>query len=104
MFESDRFTQCAVRLGGGLFTVAWRALGIVIFASLAILEPLVRVVLSTLATVGLLMTLIVGVLGRAAHFPTVFMFCMSIGCFLLLALYYWILRSFGELGDEHRDR
>jgi hypothetical protein len=97
MFESDRVTHCAARLVEGLLSVAWRALGIVIFASLAILEPLVRVVLSTLATVGLLMTLIVGVLGRAAHFPTVFMFCMSIGCFLLLALYYWILRSFGEL-------
>lgn len=87
-----------------LFSLAWRAVGLTIFATQAILEPVVRYVLSALAATGMLMTLVFGVLLREPGFPTGFMFCASLACFVLLAAYYALMRCFGDLGDERRHR
>jgi hypothetical protein len=94
----------AVRLGWTAFSVAWRVLGWGIFSLLAILEPLVCYSLSALASLGLATTLLFGVLLKAPHFSVLFMGSMSIGFFLLLAPYYWILGCFGAGVDGRRDR
>jgi hypothetical protein len=46
---------------------------------------------SALASLGLATTLVFWLALKAPHFPVLFMGSMSIGFFLLLALYYWIL-------------
>lgn len=98
MLDMERIGEGTARGAWWIFSVAWHTVGLVIFATLAILEPIVRYVLSALATVGLLMTLVFGVIAQAPDFPTLFMFGMSVGCFVLLATYYWLMRCFGDLG------
>lgn len=73
---------------------------LVILATLAVLEPLVRFTLTTLATLGAFVTIVFGFLMETNGFPTWFMLGMSVGCFLLLAAYYAVMRSFGPVGDE----
>ena len=104
MLDRTQGVDVAVRLGWTAFSVAWRVLGWVVFALLAILEPLACYSLSALASLGLATTLVFGVALRAPHFPVLFMGSMSIGFFLLLALYYWILGCFGAGVDGRRDR
>jgi len=100
----ERFGEWAMRMGWGVFSLSWRAAGWGIFATLAMLEPVMRYALSGLATTGMLMTLLFGVVLRDARFPTLFMFCASLACFALLTGYYAIMRCFGDLDDEHRHR
>ncbi len=100
----ERFVEWVIRAGWGVFSLTWRAAGFVIFATQAILEPVVRYALSGLAAAGMLMTLLFGVVLRDPRFPTLFMFCASLACFALLAGYYALMRCFGELGDERRHR
>lgn len=86
--------------GGALLTnleVAGRAS---IFATLAVLEPFVRFTLTTLATLGTLVAIIFGFLIVPKGFPTWFMLGMSVGCFLLLAAYYAVMRSFRPVSDK----
>ena len=73
---------------------------VLISATLAILEPLVRFTLTTLATLGAFVTIVFGFLMATKGFPTWFMLGMSVGCFLLLAAYYAVMRGFGPVGDE----
>ena len=91
----------AVRLALQLIRFAGRAAGVLIFAMLAVLEPLVRFVLMTLATLGMFVTIVFGVLVAAHDFPTWTMLGMSVGCFLLLAAYYGAMSIFGNLGPTH---
>ncbi len=71
---------------------AWTVVRLPVLALLVILEPVARVVLASFA---LLMTLTaffwVAVLGLAA-FPFWRMLALAIGAWLLLALYYAVLR------------
>lgn len=71
-----------------------------ISATLAVLEPVVRFTLTTLAILGAFVTIVFGFLMATKGFPIWFMLGMSVGCFLLLAVYYAIMRSFGPVGDE----
>lgn len=71
-----------------------------ILATLAVLEPLVRVTLTTMATLGAFVTVVFGLLMAMKGFPTWFMLGMSVGCLLLLAAYYAVMRSFVLVGDE----
>jgi hypothetical protein len=80
------------------FSAVWKAVGIALFATLAILEPVVCWVLSAMASLGLLTTLLFGVVMGAPGYPVGFMLGMSIGCFVLLGLYYALMRCFGDLG------
>ena len=75
-----------------------------ISAALAVAEPFVRFTLTTLATLGMFVTISFGLLMGAKGFPTGFMLAMSVGCFLLLGAYYAVMRSFGHNSDERELR
>jgi hypothetical protein len=69
-----------------------------IFAVLAVCEPLVRFVLVTLATLGMFVTFVFGFLFAAHGFPKWTMLGMSVGFFLLLGAYYGMMAAFGNQG------
>jgi len=83
-----------------LLTYSVSTVRLLILATLALLEPLVRFTLTTLATLGAFVTIVFGFLMATKGFPTWFMMGMSVGCFLLLAAYYAVMRSFWTVGNE----
>ena len=78
---------------------AGRAVGLLIFATLAVLEPFVRFILMTVASLGMFVTIVFGFLIRAEDFPKWFMLGMSVACFLVLGAYYGIMSVFGIVSD-----
>lgn len=88
------------RRGSTWLTYAVSAIRLLILATLAVLEPLIRFTLTTLATLGVFVTIVFGFQMATKGFPTWFILGMSIGCFLLLAAYYAVLRSFVPVSDE----
>lgn len=79
---------------------AGRAVGVLIFATLAVLEPFVRFILMTMASLGMLVTIVFGFLLGAEGFPKWFMLGFSVGCFLLLGAYYGVMNIFGNVNNE----
>ena len=73
---------------------AGRAVGLLIFATLAVLEPFVRFTLMTLASFGMFITIVFGFLIGVEGFPKWFMLGMSVACFLVLGAYYGIMSVF----------
>ena len=78
---------------------AGRVVGLLIFATLAVLEPFVRFILMTVASLGMFITIVFGFLIGAEGFPKWFMFGMSVACFLVLGAYYGIMSVFGMVSD-----
>lgn len=74
-----------------------RGLGGMAFAALAVLEPLVRFVLISLAALGIFVTIVFGVLLEMERFPHWFMLGFSGGCFLILGIYYLAMRVVGNV-------
>jgi hypothetical protein len=68
-------------------------LRLIVFAPLAILEPVIRVVLSTLAVLGFATCAFYKLAGPAHHFPFGLMIGFSVGCSVLLVLYYMLMRA-----------
>ncbi len=93
-----------LRFVGWLFVTALKLVALALFATQAILEPIVRVVLAGLATAGMLVTILFGVVFQDPHFPTLFMAGASLICFALLVGYYALMRALGGWGHEHRHR
>lgn len=83
-----------------LLTYSASTMKLLTFATLGVLEPFVRLTLTTLATLGAFVTCVFGFMMATKGFPTWFMLGMSVGCFLLLAAYYAVMRSVGPVGDE----
>ena len=83
---------------------AGRAVGLLIFATLAVLEPFVRFILMALASLGMFVTIVFGFLIGAEGFPKWFMLGMSVGCFLILGAYYWVMRIFANVSNERDPR
>ena len=81
-----------------------RAVGALIFATLAVLEPFVRFILMTVASLGMFVTIVFGFLIGAEGFPKWFMLGLSVGCFLLLAAYYGVMSIFGNVSDTRDTR
>lgn len=79
---------------------AGHAVGLLIFATLAVLEPFVRFILMTVASLGMFVTIVFGFLIGAEGFPKWFMLEMSVGCFLLLGAYYGVMSIFGDVSNE----
>ena len=88
---AHRGTRIATQLGQSF----GRAIGMLIFATLAVLEPFVRFILMTLATLGMFVTIVYGFLIGAEGFPKWLMLGMSVGCILVLAAYYGAMSIFG---------
>ena len=80
-----------------------RTVGLAIFAALAVLEPFVRFLLMTLATLGMLVTIVFGFMITVDGFPRWGMLAMSVACFVLLGAYYGLMSIFGNVGPT-RDR
>ena len=76
-----------------------RSVGLLIFATLAVLEPFVRLILMILATLGMFVTIVFGFMIGAEGFPKWLMLGMSAGCFLLLGAYYGLMSFFGNVSD-----
>ena len=79
---------------------AGHAVGALIFATLAVLEPFVRFILMTVASVGMFVTIVFGFLIGAEGFPKWIMLGLSVSCFLLLAAYYGVMSIFGNAINE----
>jgi len=77
-----------------------RAIGVLIFATLAVLEPFVRFILLTLASLGMFVTIVFGFLIGAEGFPKWLMLGLSVGCFLLLGTYYGVMSIFGNINNK----
>jgi hypothetical protein len=93
--DVDRGSRIAIQVG----RFAGRAVGLLIFATLAVLEPFVRFILMTLASLGIFVTIVFGFLIGAEGFPKWFMLGFSVGCFLLLGAYYGVMSIFGSISD-----
>ena len=78
---------------------AGHAIGVLIFATLAVLEPFVRFILITLASLGMFVTIVFGFLIGSEGFPKWLMLGMSVGYFLLLGAYYGVMSIFGNISD-----
>jgi hypothetical protein len=100
----EEFGTGVLRIAWWLVVTALKLVAFVLFATQAILEPIVRVVLAGLATAGMLVTLLFGVVFQYPRFPTLFMAGASIACFALLVGYYALMRALGGWGHEHRHR
>ncbi len=74
---------------------------VLILATLAVLEPFVRFILTTLAALGMFVTIVFGFLIGAQGFPKWFMLEMSVGCFLVLGAYYGLMSLFGNVTNTH---
>lgn len=94
--QARRGTRIAMQIG----RFAGRTVGVLIFATLAVLEPFVRFILMTLASLGMFVTIVFGFLIGAEGFPKWFMLGLSVGCFILLGAYYGVMRIFGNVSNE----
>jgi hypothetical protein len=77
-------------VAGIILWCLWQAIRIPAYLFLSLLAPLVRVVLSGVALLGLLTTLLWERV-HPQHFPFALMLGMSLGFGLLLYLYEWML-------------
>ena len=93
--QAPQGTRIAIQVG----RFAGHAIGLLIFATLAVLEPFVRFILMTLASLGVFVTFVFGFLIGAEGFPKWFMLGMSVGCFLFLGAYYGVMSIFGNVSD-----
>jgi hypothetical protein len=75
-----------------LLRVAWRAIRLAVYALLVLLEPLVRMALCALALLGLLTALFIRLAANRPDFPFWGTLGLSIGCVLLLAINYAVIR------------
>lgn len=74
----------------------WHTLRVPILATLTILEPIVRTLLSGLALLGILMALFFKFLVKLPDFPFWLVLGISVGCALSLTLYYLVMRVFSR--------
>jgi hypothetical protein len=93
--QAPRGSRIATQLG----RFAGHAVGLLVFAALAVLEPFVRLILITVASLGMIVTIVFGFLIGAEGFPKWFMLAMSVSFFLLLAAYYGVMNIFGNVSD-----
>jgi hypothetical protein len=77
-----------------------RAVGVLGFVMLAVLEPPVRFFLMSLATLGILVTIVFGFLFATERFPKWFMLGFSGCCLLILAMFYLAMKAFANLGSH----
>ena len=64
------------------------------------LEPFVRFILMTVASLGMFVTIVFGFLIGAEGFPKWFMLGLSVVSFLFLGAYYGVMSIFGNFGDK----
>jgi hypothetical protein len=80
----------------GAFGLLWLAIRLPVFTFLVILEPVVRVLLATIALFGILLSFFFKFSGAAPHFPFWLMLAMSVGFGLALVAYNGLIRLFSR--------
>ncbi len=90
--QTPRGIRIAIAKQIGRF--AGHAVGLLMYATLSVLEPFVRLILMTLTSLGMFVTIVFGFLIGAEGFPKWFMLGMSAGCFLALGAFYGIMSFF----------
>jgi hypothetical protein len=70
----------------------WYPVRLVLFAVLALFEPLIRIVLAGFALGGFFAWFVFEELAHAPKFPTGTVLGLSVGCAVLLVLYYMLMR------------
>jgi len=93
--ESGHYQLRRNSVGGSVLRVACRFVGLLIFGPLAVLEPVINRVLSTGCLLGLLCCLVFELEDPAGahHLHQGLMLGFGIGCAVLLALYYMLMRA-----------
>ena len=76
----------------GLLWLTWQAIRVPVLALLMILEPIVSTVLVAAALLGTLTAIFWKLASTRADFPFFGVLALSVGCFLLLALYHGAIR------------
>lgn len=82
----------AATIAGGFLSLTWHLIRLPVLAFLVILEPLVRLVLSGAAFLGVITAFVFEYSGAVPDFPFWQTIAISIGCMLLLAGYYGLIR------------
>ena len=88
----EKGPSVAADLARGALWLIWQAVRLPAFALLVILEPIIRVVLTAVALLGILMSFFFKFAGASPHFPFWGMLGFSVSCGLLLMLYYAAIR------------
>ena len=70
----------------------WYPLRLMLFSVLALFEPLIRIVLAGFAVGGFFAWFVFKELAHAPKFPTETVLGLSVGCAVLLVLYYMLMR------------
>lgn len=76
----------------GVLWLIWQAIRLPVLALLTILEPIVSTVLAAAALLGVLTALFWKLASSRPDFPFFGTLALSVGCFLLLALYHGVIR------------
>lgn len=94
MRESADNPWASMALGAlaGLLWLLWQAIRIPVLALLTILEPIVSTALVAAALLGTLTALFWKLASNRPDFPFFGVLALSVGCFLLLALYHGAIR------------
>ena len=89
----ESWARSCVAGGFSLLLIAAQAVRLSVFAVLAALEPIVRILLSLLAMGGIAMCVLFRFVVHAPHFPFGLMLTVSVGFSVLLVLYYLAVRA-----------
>lgn len=81
-----------LRVLAGLLWLAWQAMRVPVLALLTILEPIASTVLVAAALLGTLTAIFWKLASSRPDFPFLGTLALSVGCFLLLALYHAAIR------------
>jgi hypothetical protein len=87
-----------------LLLIAAHAARLGVFAVLAALEPIIRILLSLLAMGGLAACVLYRFVVHAPHFPFGLMLMLSAGFSVLLVLYYLAMRALSLRREDDVDR
>jgi hypothetical protein len=79
-------------LARGTLWVGWQAVRLLILSFFVVLEPIIRVLFSGLAMLGVLMAFLFEFSGAAPDFPFWQTLAISSACVVVLVAYYWAIR------------
>jgi hypothetical protein len=83
-------------LAAGALRVAWQVVRLPILSVLIVLEPLVCFILSALSILGFFVALVMKLSGDVPSAHIWMMVAFSVGCALLILVYYAVMRLFSR--------
>lgn len=92
--------EITLGLLAGLLWAAWQAIRVPVLALLLILEPIVSTVLAAAALLGVLTAIFWKLASNRPEFPFFGTLALSVGCFLLLALYHGLIQLLSSVNTR----